>query len=406
MTASRRVVVCLALALPLAPRSALAQLTSTIDLGVRQWDGSVSPAGLAAAPAVRVERESFRIAAAGAATLDGGRPRVLDAAVDARLLSPPLTRLGGIRAELAAVVDRDPYDSVPGAAQVAIGGRLRLDRRTFGLWAGGGRTRSWSAGRTPAATVTGAGVWRTVRGMTLGASLRHQAFDPGGGAPGDSASCRRRRGSAPDTIPGVGCGRPASATDVEASAAWSRRNVELLASGGSRLAVRGLGSGGARVWGATSASVWLTPQLAVVASVARQPMNVVRGFPDRTFATLGFRVRPRLLQGHAVPVGEARPAVAAFDVGPGVDGRRTLRVVAPGARTVEISGDVTGWNPIALAAREGRWEVELVVPPGLHQLVLRIDGGAWRPPPRVPTADDGFNGEVGVIVVGEEGGGG
>jgi hypothetical protein len=405
MTASRLAVAFLALTLPAALRTVPAQVTSTLDVGLRQWDGSAAPAGLAAAPALRVERESFRITASGAATIDGRQLRMLDGAADARLISPRLPRLGGIRGELSATLDRDPYDSVPGAAQVGISGRLRLDRPGYGLWASGGRTRSWTAARTPAATVSGAGVWRTVGEMTIGASLRHQSVERREGVVDDSASCRRR--SASDTTPGLrgGCARGASATDVEASAEWGRRNVELLASGGSRLTFRGVGSGGARLWGAASGAVWLAPQVALVASVARQPTNVVRGFPDRTFATLGFRVRPRLLQTRAVPVGEARPAVTAFDVGPEVSGRRTLRVVAPRARAVEIRGDVTGWDPVVLVERGGgRWEVELALPPGLHQLMLRIDGGAWRPPPGLPTADDGFNGEVGVIVVGEEGG--
>ena len=36
---------------------------------------------------------------------------------------------------------------------------------------------------------------------------------------------------------------------------------------------------------------------------------------------------------------------------------------------------------------------------GIHQINLRIDGGQWIAPPGMPTMKDGFNGEVGVLVI-------
>jgi hypothetical protein len=40
-----------------------------------------------------------------------------------------------------------------------------------------------------------------------------------------------------------------------------------------------------------------------------------------------------------------------------------------------------------------------VLPPGVHTLAVRVDGGAWGAPPGLPAADDGFGGEVGTLVV-------
>jgi hypothetical protein len=36
---------------------------------------------------------------------------------------------------------------------------------------------------------------------------------------------------------------------------------------------------------------------------------------------------------------------------------------------------------------------------GIHHINMRIDGGTWIAPPGVPSIRDGFNGEVGVLVV-------
>ena len=47
----------------------------------------------------------------------------------------------------------------------------------------------------------------------------------------------------------------------------------------------------------------------------------------------------------------------------------------------------------------GWWEVPLDMSPGVHRIAIRVDGGAWMPPPEVPTAADEFGGEVGLIVV-------
>jgi hypothetical protein len=72
----------------------------------------------------------------------------------------------------------------------------------------------------------------------------------------------------------------------------------------------------------------------------------------------------------------------------------------PNARTVELSGDFTGWKPMALTrAGNDRWEATLPITPGIHRLAIRVDGDAWTPPPGVNAVPDEFQGTVGVIVV-------
>ena len=77
-----------------------------------------------------------------------------------------------------------------------------------------------------------------------------------------------------------------------------------------------------------------------------------------------------------------------------------LELDLPGARSAEIMGDVTEWEPRPLRRRaDGRWEATLTLAPGVHRLNLRTDGGPWRVPPMLTAVDDGFGGRVGLLVV-------
>ena len=80
-------------------------------------------------------------------------------------------------------------------------------------------------------------------------------------------------------------------------------------------------------------------------------------------------------------------------------GAAVVRVHAPGARTVELMSDITGWAPVELTRRGDWWEVRLTTAPGSHHVVLRIDGGAWVPPSNLPRIDDELGGKVGLIVI-------
>jgi 1,4-alpha-glucan branching enzyme len=108
--------------------------------------------------------------------------------------------------------------------------------------------------------------------------------------------------------------------------------------------------------------------------------------------SLGALRRPRLPRG-------VRPTAAAFQVEED-RGARRLRVRVPNARSVELAGDFTNWQPIAL--RQGdtdEWEVTLPIAPGVHRVAIRVDGDSWTTPPGVAAVADEFQGTVGVIVV-------
>ncbi|HWE44348.1 MAG TPA: glycogen-binding domain-containing protein, partial [Gemmatimonadaceae bacterium] len=90
----------------------------------------------------------------------------------------------------------------------------------------------------------------------------------------------------------------------------------------------------------------------------------------------------------------------AFRVDTIAGGARVIRIRAPRALKVELSGDFTDWTPLPMRALDGgAWELVLPITAGTYRVSVRVDGGAWSAPPGlVPVADE-FNGEVGVVVI-------
>ena len=78
---------------------------------------------------------------------------------------------------------------------------------------------------------------------------------------------------------------------------------------------------------------------------------------------------------------------------------RTVRIHVPDARTVEIMGDFTNWEPRSMTRNGAAFESTMLVTSGTHRMMLRIDGGEWRAPANAPTVDDDFGGRVGLLVV-------
>src|SRR5690606_30592102 len=100
--------------------------------------------------------------------------------------------------------------------------------------------------------------------------------------------------------------------------------------------------------------------------------------------------------------GNADAALAAEEltVEEGRGGQVTLRLRLPGARSASVMGDFTAWEPVPLTRGEdGSWHITVALEPGVHRVNLRTDDGEWRAPPGLTAVDDGFGGEVGLLVV-------
>lgn len=87
---------------------------------------------------------------------------------------------------------------------------------------------------------------------------------------------------------------------------------------------------------------------------------------------------------------------------PGLDGEGgdatvmvQFRLDAPEARSVQLAGGFTDWEP-SYELRErapGVWSVVVALPPGVHDYAFVVNGSHWRPDPLAPSVSDGFGGQ-------------
>ncbi len=141
------------------------------------------------------------------------------------------------------------------------------------------------------------------------------------------------------------------------------------------------------------AAFWQSPTRAWTVSFARQLPDFVRGGDATQAVSVGLRFR------------QATPAAARAErVRPVMrlsvrdDGSTIVIVRAPGARRVEIMADFTDWLPVELTRADDAFERAITVSRGSHRVVVRLDGGAWRPAANTPAVDDDFGGRVGLVV--------
>lgn len=142
-----------------------------------------------------------------------------------------------------------------------------------------------------------------------------------------------------------------------------------------------------------TASFWQSPTRAVVVAVARQLPDFVRGADAVDYVSVGMRFNeptPRAARDERM-----RPIVQVSEL----DSLREVRVYAPGARMVEVQGDFTDWETVRLTPRNGAFVIAIALAPGSHRLVVRIDGGAWKPAANTPAVDDDLGGRVGLLLV-------
>ncbi len=142
-----------------------------------------------------------------------------------------------------------------------------------------------------------------------------------------------------------------------------------------------------------SAAYWTGETTAVVLTAARQLPDYVRGGDAVEALTIGVRF------GQASPAAARMVQQTAMVQFTGSADTRTVRVHVQDARAVEIMGDFTNWEPREMTRNGPMFESTMRVTSGTHRLVIRIDGGSWRPPANTPAVDDDFGGRVGLLVV-------
>lgn len=215
--------------------------------------------------------------------------------------------------------------------------------------------------------------------------------------------------------------------DVVGTARWRGGALELGVEAGARSSDVPTASevASARRWASADAAYWLRSRFAVVAVTGRAPADPVAATGGGRYSSLAVRVLtstgrieepPRVLLprvARAQPDLSSglppSPVVTPTDGGPVAedleledlaDGRVRISLILPRARSAELMGDLTEWIPVPLRrVGEGHFTIVLAVPPGVHRLNIRADGGPWRVPPRLTAVDDGFGGQVGLLIV-------
>lgn len=378
--------------LPVTPLNAQ-RMSATLDVGgaALGYRDSPTTTGATLAPNLRLDWTRATLAATGSASRLGSVGWSSQGGIDASLFTP---NAGPVVGELSVSFGGAATTSLVRTGQALGVARAHLMTPRAGTWGGVGGGSAWDgAVWRPVRQYEGGG-WARVGMVTAVASVTPTSVD--------------------DTL---------RYADAAAALRLTASGLEVGTSFGIRRGRRlPAYASNERAWGGGSAAIWFLDWAAVVGSAGSYPVDLTQGFPGGRYATLGIRLGTRPVpagarslmrvrtSGRAAsaahPLDVTRAAgVHAMTVGPVSGGstarrERTLRVHAPVAARVEIAGDFSGWQPVALARVGGGWWAgQVTLAPGAQQMVVRADGGAWIAPPGLLAITDEFGGSVGLLVV-------
>ena len=389
----------------LVGRALGAQGTAQLDVGAAsvRADGFARTAGLSIAPSGRIDIPFFSLAGDGALAVYGARRYTGqlggEAATHATIRSLSLegsvsaARLA-FRQEAEPLAGLSTIVAAPDArAQSEIEARARADLALgpWSLWGAGGR-RALRSGLTRRSWDSEAGVQRAFERAVTSLSLR-------------SAEYRSPVASGiyvpTYVLNSVAYGASAFPTDTVRRWQHDLLGSTTVLAGRAEVSVdAGLRVRGWRTrerWANASASWRLDERLTVIASAGSYPTDRVRSLPAAQFATVGLRI-----QRGRQPFEDwfRAPELPAFRIDTLRGGGRVVRVRAPRAIRMELTGDFTDWTTLPMRAGDrGEWELVLPIAPGTYRVSVRADGGRWRAPPGLVPISDEFGSESGVVVV-------
>jgi hypothetical protein len=296
--------------------------------------------------------------------------------------------------ELKARAFHSSGPSDPDQGLVRVEARLHFASPGGGAWMAIAKEQPYGFNGQVAQPLIGLGTWARRGGLSMMLDLEQRSgLFPRASNPD---SVRRAGGLAdaampavPQEVMGVGL------TSTMATVHWDRGRLSLESVGGVTLSL----AKSPRRWAVGTAALQVTRDFTVFATVGnRDPELYLIEPSDSPRTSVGFRLSQWRSAALDAPL-VSRASVAHWTVRRLEGESWTLAVRAPGARLVEVSGDFTDWEPLRLDHVGGdRWQAVVALVPGVHQVNLRVDGGAWLPPPGAPTTADGFGGRVGVVV--------
>lgn len=365
----RRVCILLFLTpLPLAAQ----RPTLTVDVGTARmrFADSISATALSLSPSFQVIAPRGSFAASGTMSQLGGASSH-SGVIGASLATE---RHGLLSGEVEGIAGGSAHGDGTRTGQLLGLARLHIARGGRGAWLGGGGGSTWD------------GAWRSVVRGDAGAWLAKST---------STFALRLSPTVVDDSI---------RYADTFLSAYYEMPSWELDASLGVRAGGQLPGLPANRTtWGRIGATFWASARLGLAASAGSYPVDFAQGYPGNQFISLSVRFRT------LVPERVPRSAEAASpEQVRGFQARRLsgdlhrIRVFAPSARAVELSGDFTQWTPIALDS-EGRgwWATTVSITSGTHEVNVRVNAGSWQVPPGLIPSKDEFGGAVGVLIVPE-----
>lgn len=367
----------LAIALAGAARPLVAQLYASADGGYARvvYDGFLPSGAASISTALRFETDRATLSARGTALRFESGSHNLSGLVSGNVFTPAFR---GFRGEALGTVGASSYRDLAHYGYAIGRSRLHWSHAQYGTWVDGSLGRNYYLGQRLLIRQTGTGAW-----------LRH---DYG------TLSLSAMRTWTGDT----------SYTDAEGALRLMQRHVDFDLS----LGVRGFSVGGGRgMYGEASSTLWLRGELAMVLSGGRYPSDAARGSIAGRYVSLALRFGTRgsgaergfpkeISPRRPVPTSFSMPMITGLELRPAKNGWRTFRLRVAGASHIELMGDFTEWQPVALGrAGEDTWEVTLPVSPGLHRFNVRADGGSWTVPLGYAVQSDDFGGSVGILII-------
>jgi hypothetical protein len=358
------------------------RVASSVDvtgMSMRYQD-SLSLSGTSLSPAIRAEWGRGTLALSASYSNRGAAGSALEGSAGGSVFTPSwrLFLLEG-----AANLVGASQQGGSGTAQSMMYGRAHVMSELVGAWAGVGGGQGWTGSIRSDRRTLEAAVWMQRRALTALLTA----------TPTRLADTTRY-------------------TDVQLAARWASDRVEFGASASTRSGLRGAAvRDGIASWGTVSATAWLASHVALVASAGSYPAEQAVGYPGGHVATVGIRLashrndavvereatRTDVVAGRGA---EHPSGASSFSVTPGTGGTWMLRVHAPRATRVEVTGDFVQWHTLSMRpAGNGWWMLALPLARGSHEIEMRVDGGAWMAPPGLSPMKDEFGGTSGLLLV-------
>ena len=372
---------------------AVAQSTASLDLAssrLRYSGDTASSGAFTISPTLHAVRPNASLdATAGLSQFSAGGGWSTQGQLDGAAFTP----WRPVVAELAGSTGGSVHADGNRTAQSLASLRLHAVRNIAGGWVGGSLGQAWDSLGWHAVREGEGGVWLQAGDLTMTLSV----------APTRIA----------DSI---------SYTDAQLGLRAVVDRADFVASVGTRSGDAEALGGGTQGWLNASVALWIGRNVAVTASAGRYPSDLLQGYRPATYAEIGLRLgirdianaarassadrapapaRPRPMSAIERTEEAAARAVNDVQLRPAGGGSQVITLCTPAARRVEITGDFTGWNPVALtpSRQPGCWTTTLPIANGSYEMNVRLDGGAWLVPPGLTALADEDGGTVGILVV-------